>query len=76
MAATIQAIPYITKTGDRWDLLAWRFYGDPARYLEILEANFYVAISAVLPHGIQLFIPILPPPAPASRPLAPWERST
>ena len=30
---------YITKAGDRMDLIAWRFYGDPLQYEPILDAN-------------------------------------
>jgi nucleoid-associated protein YgaU len=32
-------IEYTTKLGDRFDLIAWRFYGDPLLYETIIEAN-------------------------------------
>ena len=33
---------YVTKEGDRFDLIAFRFYGDPLGYAPILEANYHV----------------------------------
>jgi len=32
-------VEYVTKKGDRMDLIAWNFYGDPLLYEPILEAN-------------------------------------
>lgn len=52
-------IEYITKDGDRWDLLAYNFYGDPYLYEPIVLANFQYANKTILPSGLKLYIPIL-----------------
>jgi len=50
---------YITKEGDRWDLIAYEFYGDPMLYEPIIVANPEVPIIPILPSGIKLRIPII-----------------
>lgn len=52
-------IEYITKDGDRWDLLAYMFYADPYMYEPIVLANFQYATLPVLPAGLKLNIPII-----------------
>ena len=34
-----QFLTYITGDGDRWDLLAWRYYGDATQFGPIIMAN-------------------------------------
>ena len=48
---------YITHQGDRWDLLAWRFYGDPYLYEPIMLENPDLMRYTVLPEGIVIEIP-------------------
>ncbi len=50
---------YKTQTGDRWDKIAYKFYGDVFKQQPIIEANSDVAITPILPAGITLMIPIL-----------------
>ncbi|NJD38454.1 MAG: hypothetical protein FIA89_09080 [Geobacter sp.] len=57
MIALVQE--HITVDGDRWDLLAWEYYGDPTLYEPIIAANPEVQIEPVLPAGIRLIIPVL-----------------
>lgn len=52
-------LTHITKAGDRWDLLAWNYYGDPTNYNPIIDANPSVGISPILPAGTALAIPVL-----------------
>jgi phage tail protein X len=52
VAGAPQFIPYTTKAGDRWDLLAWRFYGDPTQYSVIIQANPAIPIEAVFEQGL------------------------
>jgi phage tail protein X len=62
-----------TTSGDRWDLLAYRFYGDPLRFAPLLQANPALVTRPVLPDGTEVLIPILEeadPTSPASLP--PW----
>ena len=74
----IEAIEHITTEGERWDTLAWRYYGDPYAYSRIVEANPALDLGPVLPSGQLLLIPILPL-AQASQQLTddslpPWKR--
>jgi phage tail protein X len=66
-----QYIKTLTIAGDRWDLLAWRYYGDPGGYIRILEANPQVAAYPVLPIGTPIYVPVIPP-AMSTAPLSPW----
>ncbi|MDU9028692.1 tail protein X [Pseudomonas mediterranea] len=66
-------IAHTTTEGERWDQLAWRYYGDAHRYLPIVQANPHVPISAVLPAGLRLAIPMLQP-LPTTEDLPPWMR--
>lgn len=52
-------IEYITKEADRWDLIAYEFYGDPMLYEPIIVANPDVPILPVLPSGLKLKIPVI-----------------
>lgn len=55
-------IEHITSDGERWDLLAWKYYGDPHAYEGIIVANPEVPIIPVLPQGVRLLIPVVDPP--------------
>ncbi|MGH7077331.1 MAG: tail protein X, partial [Acetobacteraceae bacterium] len=33
------AVAYTTGPGDRWDLVAWRVYGDPTQISAVIMAN-------------------------------------
>lgn len=66
-------VEHITSDGDRWDSLAWKYYGDPYAYERIIRANPAVPIIPILPAGIRLLIPVIDPPQPAETgPLPPW----
>lgn len=52
-----EIMEYITKDGDRWDLIAYEFYGDATLYERIIQANPLVPIIPILPSGIPLQIP-------------------
>lgn len=71
MAAS-RFISHITTGGERWDLLAWRFYGDPTEYSPIIMANPSVPIEAVFEAGVTIYIPILSS-ALAPTNLPPWK---
>lgn len=57
--AAIQALKHVTRDGERWDTIAWDYYGDPFNYEPIIEANPAANITPTLPAGIVLLIPIL-----------------
>ena len=48
-----------TKDGDRWDLLAQRYYGDPFHLAPLLGANPGHAAKALLEAGLELAVPII-----------------
>jgi phage tail protein X len=57
--AAIQALRHVTLEGERWDTIAWNYYGDPFNYEPIIEANPAVNMAPTLPAGTLLLIPIL-----------------
>lgn len=67
---------YITRPGDRWDLIAWEFYGDPHAYEPIVMANPDVLITPTLPAGIKIKVPVREEVSSMIRPegLPPWKR--
>lgn len=69
-------LSYITQEGDRWDGLAYRFYGDPFRYEPLVVANPHVPIVPVLPSGLTLAVPVLAKSdsTPSVESLPPWKR--
>ena len=71
-----QFIEHTTGAGERWDLLAWQYYGDPARYSIIIMANPGVPIEPVFEAGVTLAIPIIDQQAVIQDGLPPWKRST
>lgn len=54
-----EVIEHITRDNERWDLLAWEYYGDATLYERIIAANPEVMISPVLPPGVRLLIPVM-----------------
>lgn len=68
-------LEHITAEGDRWDLLAWRYYRDPMAYERIMVANPDVPVHPILPGGIKLFIPVVEVSAAAPKEkLPPWKQ--
>ena len=66
-------LTHITTEGERWDQLAWRYYGDAHRYLPIVQANPHVPITGALAAGLTLAIPLLEPGT-TTEDLPPWMR--
>lgn len=50
---------HVTSEGDRWDTLAWRYYGDVSEMARIIATNPHVPIRPVLPGGVRIFIPVV-----------------
>lgn len=63
---------YITKDGDRWDLIAYEFYADSTLYEPIITANPEVPITPILPSGIKLKIPVIEQENNINFELPPW----
>lgn len=71
MADSQQYIEVTTIDDDRWDLIAWRVYGDPFLYEPIIVANPSVPIRPVLPGGLVLRVPLRAAPPVGGAP--PWK---
>lgn len=72
----IQSINYTAKEGDRWDGLAWKFYGSIRSMNIIIEANPTIPLSTVLAAGTEIVVPIVDNTSDAviSNNLPPWKR--
>jgi phage tail protein X len=71
--AAQQFIRHLTVAGERWDLLSWRYYGDPTLYSPIIMANPSVPIEPVFEAGIALVIPFVQGSTVALPDLPPWK---
>ena len=68
-----QYIAHLTTAGERWDLLAWTYYGDATLYSPIIMANPLIAIEAVFEAGVSIAIPLLQVSQSGSANLPPWK---
>jgi phage tail protein X len=68
-------ITHITSAGERWDLLAWRYYGNASLYGPIIMANPSIPIEAAFEAGLVIGIPILTADSTATLDLPPWKRT-
>lgn len=67
-------VEHLSREGDRWDLLAWTYYGDAHAYQGIVEANPEIGPVPRLPAGIKVRIPVVAQPLDRDG-LPPWKRS-
>lgn len=73
-------LPHMTRDGERWDQLAFRYYGDVAMQDSLIATNRGLFLDAltvppVLPAGLTLRIPIIEREAiVAADQLPPWKR--
>lgn len=64
-----------TIDGERWDQLAYRYYGDALAFERIVVANPSVAIGPTLAGNQVLLIPVITAAATlATEDLPPWDR--
>ncbi len=74
----LDCLEHITTQGERWDTLAWRYYGDPHAYGRIIAANPALDIGTTLPSGVVVLIPIIALAEAQARvadeELPPWKR--
>lgn len=72
----MESFNYTTVAGDRWDTLAARFYGNNAGIAILIDANSAVPITAVLPIGTPLVVPVMDDLQIIDKNiLPPWKRS-
>lgn len=68
---------YITRDGDRLDLITWQAYGDAFAWGVILAANPSLPIAASYPAGLKLIIPVMGPDTVRELDqLPPWKTAT
>ena len=65
---------YITKDNDRWDLIAYKYYKNPALDEEIIKANPEVKVTPLLDSGIKLKIPVLEESETIKFETPPWKK--
>ena len=70
-----QLLTHISSNGDRWDLLAWNYYGDPTLFGPIVMANPAIPIEPVLAAGLTVVIPVLQKVSVVAADLPPWKRA-
>ena len=63
---------HTTKEGDRWDLIAYKYYADVTKMDAIIAANPFVPITPTLEAGIELQVPILEEANTITEGLPPW----
>jgi phage tail protein X len=54
-----QFILHVTRQGERWDTLAWLYYGDPALFGPIIMANPAIPAMPVFDAGISVAVPLI-----------------
>ena len=68
-----QYISHLTTAGERWDLLAWKYYGDASLYSPIIMANPLIPIEPAFEAGMSIAIPLLQVSQNAAVNLPPWK---
>lgn len=68
-----QFIEHITTEGERWDLLAFRYYADVQQMGMLIEHNPHIPITPVFPSGLRVRIPLIAQPV-STQELPPWRR--
>lgn len=64
---------HVTREGERWDLIAWRYYRDVRQVPQLIAANPHAPNSPALPSGLRLRVPLIER-ASTTAALPPWRR--
>lgn len=67
-------LKHIIKQGERWDSLAYYYYGDGTEYVRIMDANPQLSFCEVLPTGVEVYIPVLAAKPTQNQAMPPWLR--
>ena len=65
-------ISYRTQTGDRWDTVAFKYFGDPTQIGALIMANPGVPILDVFDAGTEIAIPLIAAPSGGVTSSPPW----
>lgn len=78
MKKPLDVLLHQTREGERWDSLAYLYYGDPHAIGRLAEANPHLDLAPLLPTGTIVLIPVVDQAdaavAIASSELPPWKR--
>ncbi|MDA3977890.1 tail protein X [Gallibacterium sp. AGMB14963] len=67
-----KVIQHTISEGERWDLLAYRYYGDVGEINRLINANPHLSFCEVLPRGEILYVPIIQVKIDSQADLPPW----
>lgn len=68
-------LSYITKDGDRWDLIAHKHYGNALLIDGLIAANPHLPLAEEFVSGLTVFVPVLESkPKNSQADLPPWMR--
>lgn len=65
-------IAHTIKQNERWDLLAYQYYGNVNEMGRLMDANPHLSLSEVLPVGETLLVPVLQVKTTNQDDLPPW----
>ncbi len=65
-------IAHTIKEGERWDLIAYKYYGDIGEINRLINANPHLSFCEVLPTGETLLVPIIKVKESSTADLPPW----
>ena len=71
----MKAVIHTTKEYERWDRLAYKYYGNVYNIKPIIEANPNIAIDAFIPPDTNVVIPVLSEDISTNEELPPWKRA-
>ncbi|WGE52372.1 tail protein X [Actinobacillus equuli] len=71
-----KVLQHIVKQGERWDSLAYHYYGDALEYGRIVDVNPQISFCEVLPVGVTVYIPVLDVKPTNNQDMPPWLRGT
>lgn len=68
-------IQYTTRAGDRWDIIAHKFYGNALLIDGLIAANPHLAIAEQFVDNLTVFVPVLQTkPVNNQEDMPPWMR--
>ena len=67
-------LEHIVKQSERWDTLAYKYYGNPFEVNRLIDANPQVAFCEELPLGQTIYIPVIKEPPTSNLDMPPWMR--
>lgn len=65
---------YTTSEGDRWDLIAYKYYGDATMIDKLILANPYLSLAEEFKANLTIYIPIIHAKKTAQEDMPPWLR--